>query len=124
MYQNPYLFAGSQMAMNPYQGMAPAAPQMQVTKVNGRNGAMQFQMGPNSSAWLLDETGTISWLCITDGAGYKTVTAYDISPHQDTPAVDVGSLEQRIQRLEEIVNGNATRNTNATRKGKPNDDAD
>ena len=40
MYQNPYQFMGSQAAMNPYQSMmTPAAPQMQVTKVNGAGGA-------------------------------------------------------------------------------------
>ena len=48
------------------------APQMQVTRVSGENGANAFQMGPNSSALLLDETAPIVWFVQTDGAGYKT----------------------------------------------------
>ena len=108
MFQNPYGFIGQPVNLNPYQTVQPAAPQMQVTKLNGRNGAMQYQMGPNSSAWILDESGEISWLIITDGAGYKTVTPYDVKPHQEAPAPDFGSLESRIKRLEELINGNTT----------------
>lgn len=116
--------------LNPYgmqqpQGMPmnyPVSPQMQVTKVNGENGARSFQMGANSSALLLDESGVMVWLCTTDGAGYKSVSAYDIVPHQEVPKPDFGTLESRIQRLEEIVNGNS-RNTASTRKKQSEDDA-
>ena len=101
---NPYSF------MNPYQQQVqPTQPQMQVTRVNGENGARAFQMGANSSALLLDESGLMVWLVTSDGAGYKTVTNYDIKPHQELPKPDYGSLESRIERLEMIVNGN-TRN--------------
>jgi uncharacterized protein GlcG (DUF336 family) len=106
MYQNPYTpFMGSQMAMNPYQGMTPAAqaPQMQVTKVNGEGGANAFSMGPNSSAILLDASGTMIWAVTTDGAGYKTVCPYDISPHKSQAAINYESLENRIKRLEEMI---------------------
>lgn len=111
---NPYMSSGF---ANPY---LPAQPQqsMQITKVNGRNGAMQYAMGPNSSAWILDENGLVSWLCITDGAGYKTVTPYDITPHQDAPAPDYGSLEERIKKLEDVINAD-TRNYSANSKSKP-----
>lgn len=81
-------------------------PQRQeVVKVNGENGARAYPIGPNSSAWLLDESGRISWLVLTDGAGYKTVEPYDIQPHQKAPAPDYTTLEDRIARLEEFVNG-------------------
>lgn len=83
-------------------------PQMQrceVTRVNGRNGAEAFRMSPNSSILLMDENDPIVWLKVTDGAGYATVTPYSIAPYQPTPAVDVASLESRIARLEEILNG-------------------
>ena len=99
---NPYL--------NPY-GIQPQYQQYQqpvsVTKVNGENGARAYQIGPNSSALLLDESGTMVWLCITDGAGYKTVSCYDITPHQAAPTPEYATLEQRITRLEGIINGNA-----------------
>ena len=120
-YQNPFI--------NPY-GYTPSyqIPQMkpqpvQVTRVNGENGAKAYSIGANSSALLLDESGTMVWLVTSDGAGYKTVSAYDIIPHQNTPQPDYGTLEQRIQKLEEIVNGN-TRNTATTRKNKSDDGAD
>lgn len=93
---NPFL---SPYAPAPY--MAPQTqPPTQVTRVNGENGARAYQIGPNSSALLLDESGTMIWLCTTDGAGYKTVSAYDIAPHQAAPAPDFSSLEERIKKLE------------------------
>ena len=114
-FQNPY---------NPYgfqQMQQPMIRPSQVVKVNGENGARAYQIGANSSALLLDESGLIVWLCTTDGAGYKTVSAYDITPHQAAPAPDFGSLESRIKRLEELVNASA--DTTATRKrSKPDSD--
>ena len=89
-YNNPYMPNNFQM---PFQTQA---PQMQVVRVNGRNGAQAYQIGPNSSALLLDESGTLVWLVTTDGASYKTVSPYDISPHQDAPAPDFRGLETRI----------------------------
>lgn len=106
--QNPYMnYMGAQAAMNPYQGIAAAQP-TQVVKVNGENGARTYQLGANSSALLLDESGLMVWLITTDGAGYKTVSAYDITPHTVAQAPDFGSLENRIKRLEEIINGSSS----------------
>lgn len=78
LYQNPYL---NPFGMMPYQQQT--QPASQVVKVNGENGARTYQMGPNSSALLLDESGLLVWLVTSDGAGYKTVTPYDITPHQE-----------------------------------------
>ena len=124
-YQNPFF--------NPYgfmqqaQPVQPVLPAQQVIRVNGENGAKAYQMGANSSALLLDESGLMVWLVTADGAGYRTVSAYDIVPHQEAPKPDYTTLESRIQnvekRLEEIANGNA-RNPNATRKKQPDDGAD
>ena len=113
---NPYGFA--QQAQVPQ-----SMPVTQVIKVNGENGAKAFNMGANSSALLLDESGLMVWLVTSDGAGYKTVSAYDITPHQTTPAPDYGSLESRIKKLEEIVNGN-TKRTAPTGKKQSEDSAD
>ena len=120
--------------INPYGGFgqfpqpAPAQPPpQQVVRVNGDNGARAYQMGANSSALLLDESGSMVWLVTSDGAGYKSVSAYDILPHQEAPKPDYGNLENRIQnvekRLEEIVNGN-TKRTSATGKKQSDDGAD
>ena len=111
MYNNPYL----NPYMNQYQ-QTQAHPQSQVVKVNGENGARAYQIGPNSSALLLDESGTLVWLVVTDGAGYKTVTPYDIAPHQSAPAPDFSTLEQRITKLEGIINEYAANPATATRQ--------
>ena len=119
-YQNPFF--------NPYGFMqqpqpVQPQPQQQVVRVNGENGAKAYGIGANSSALLLDESGTMVWLITSDGAGYKSVSAYDIVPHKAEPSPDYGSLETRIKRLEEIINGN-TRNPSSTSKVKPKDAAD
>lgn len=78
---------------------------MEIIRVNGEGGARAYQMPPSSNALLLDEANPLVWLVQTDGAGYKTVTPYTITPYQAAPAPDLGSLEQRISRLEGILNG-------------------
>ena len=109
MNANPYI--------NAYQ---PAAyqqqPKQEVVKVSGENGARAYPIGPNSSALLLDESGVMIWLVTTDGAGWKTVTAYDITPHQAAPAPDYNTLEQRITRLEGMIINANTSDTTATRQ--------
>ena len=96
--------------MNPYgmqyQPPGVTAAAQQVVRVSGENGARAYQIGPNGSAMLLDESGLMVWLVTSDGAGYKTVQAYDITPHKAEAAPDYGSLEERIRRLEERIHGN------------------
>ena len=97
MFQNPY-----QSRLDAMQ--QPMAQRCEITRVNGRNGAEAYQLPPNSSNLLLDETAPIVWLVQTDGAGYKTLTPYTISPYQAAPPVDVQSLEERVKKLEELIN--------------------
>ena len=112
-YSNPFINPYGYGQQMPGQYMQPGMQgtqmsltnQQQVVRVNGENGARAFQIGANSSALLLDESGLMVWLVTSDGAGYKTVQAYDIAPHQTAQAPDYGGLESRIKRLEEIVNG-------------------
>lgn len=75
----------------------------EVIKVSGKNGVDAYAMAPNSSVLLLDTTAPIVWLVQTDGAGYKTSTAYDITPHASEEEVQFRSLEDRITRLEEVI---------------------
>ena len=91
---------------NPYQHSVPAytTPQ-QVVRVNGRNGAEAYSIGANSSALLLDESGTVVWAITTDGAGYKTIVPYDIVPHQSQEEKTMSSFEERLSRLEALVHG-------------------
>ena len=118
-------YMGSQAAMNAYQGMAMPAPQMQVTKVNGAGGANAFSMGPNSSALLLDASGAMIWAVTTDGAGYKTVVPYDIIPHKDQEKLTFEGLENRIKRLEEMINDrHSETDKRGSHEGKPEAAAD
>lgn len=54
MYTSPYAYP------NPYQNInSHMMPSQQVIKVNGRNGAEAYQMSPNSSVLLLDESAPV-----------------------------------------------------------------
>lgn len=94
----------------------PAQGKQEVVKVSGRSGAEAYFMTPDSSVLLLDKTAPIVWLVQTDGAGYKSLTPYDITPHEEKPPEDkYKSLEERISKLEELINGKSN-TSNAKRK--------
>ena len=61
-------------------------------------------MGPNSEVLLLDETAPIIWLKTTDAGGFPTLTPYDIKLHEEEKPVDYKSLEERLKKLEEMLN--------------------
>lgn len=102
MYDNPMY----NPALMPYLGMPQQRPiqRQEVVKVNGENGARAYQLGANSSALLLDESGSMVWLVVSDGAGYKSVSAYDITPHETVPVPNFADLESRIANLERMMN--------------------
>ena len=98
-----------QYNVNPYQARLnnlqnDFSPKMEIIRVNGKNGAEAFALPPNSSVILLDETAPKIWLKTTDGAGYPTLTAYEIKPYQDEQQTITKSLEMRVSRLEELLN--------------------
>lgn len=94
------------MMYNPYQQSYYPQMRQEVIRVNGKNGADAYQLAPNSSILLLDETAPIIWLKVTDGASYPTVTGYEISPLQtQTADTSYADLESRIAKLEEVING-------------------
>lgn len=74
--------------------------QQNIVRVSGENGAKAYSMAPNSSAILLDEYEAAIWVKITDGAGYPTITKYRIEECKPDK-----TLEERIARLEEVLNG-------------------
>lgn len=76
--------------------------QQEVLKVTGRNGANALNLAPNSSVLALDTSAPIVWLVTTDGAAYKTCTPYEIKPYEE---ISTNSLEKRISRLEELIQG-------------------
>lgn len=94
-----------------YNNFMPYPQRTEVVRVNGRAGAESYAMGPNSSALLLDESGTLVWLATTDGAGYKTVSPYDITPHKQAPVPDYATLDERIKKLEDMIHAAADTST-------------
>ena len=94
----------------PYQQTAyppptPTVPQRtEVIRVHGEEGANAFMMAPNSSAIFLDETQPSVWLKTTDGAGYATVTGYDIIPKQrKDPTIVAEEKPQEVDTFKEDV---------------------
>lgn len=85
-----------------YQPMMQSPQQQEVLKVTGRNGANALNLAPNSSVLALDTSAPIVWLVTTDGAAYKTCTPYEIKPYEE---ISTDSLEKRISRLEELIQG-------------------
>lgn len=103
---NNYGYPGmSNIQDNSYSNNYSIGPKQQVVKVSGKQGVEMYRIGPNSSALLLDESGQLVWLVTTDGAGYKSIYPYDISPHVDPPDPHISELEQRMARMEELLNG-------------------
>lgn len=99
------------------QAIQPQTAQTKVVEVTGRAGAEAYQLGPDSSILLLDNTAPIVWLVKTDGAGYKSLSAYDITPHEEkAPEDQYKSLEERITKLEETINAKQSNTSNAKRK--------
>lgn len=90
----------------------------EIIHVNGQNGAQAFQMLPNSQALLLDDTAPIIWLAQTDGAGYKTVTPYTVTPYQPEPEVNLKDIDARLRKIEEEMS-HAKSNATSSKK-QPN----
>ena len=112
-YQMPGAY-GQYNYMQQMQQPMPQNGQQQIVKVNGENGARAYQMMPNSSVLLLYENNPVVWLAQTDGAGYKTVTPYNITPYAQPEAQDFNSLSDRLKRLEEIIYGKSDITSNGT----------
>lgn len=107
---NPYLNIGGSYSNAPVQS--------QIVRVNSANGANAYSLAPNSTALLLDESAPIVWLVQTDGAGYKTVSAYDIAPHVSQQEQAAQNLEMRVKRLEELINEQSHLSGNARSNDK------
>lgn len=88
---------------NPYQFQL---PQQQITQVNGKASVDTIQLAPNSSILVMDTSAPIVWMCVSDGVGKVTSTPYDIKVHEEVPPVDVQSIEQRLAKLESLMEVN------------------
>lgn len=92
----------------------------QIIKVNGENGANAFSLPPNSSALLLDSTNPRVYLVQTDGAGYKTITAYKIEPYVPEPQPDIMDILARLKKLEESYGKSGFTNDSSSKRNQSN----
>lgn len=86
----------------PFTALPPV--QEEVMQVNGKDGANAVNIAPKSSKLVLDISGSIVWLITTDGAGYKTVTPYDITPHKEEPSPEITGIEELKSRMTDLEN--------------------
>lgn len=115
MWANPY------STTNPY-GQSPILPTVQpyqqpmngITKVNGRDSALQYQLPPNStSPALFDNSGTCFYIVSTDGTGTKTVETFDFTPHVEQPVApseyvsrsEFQEMADKVEQLMGVLNG-------------------
>lgn len=118
--QNPYMQAYQRQ--QGYSG--------QIIQVNGKAGAEALQMEPNSSVYVQDSTqGNRIYLCMTDGAGYKTVRGilgvFEEEQKQQEQKDTLTSIDERLKRVEERLNefaGGSTGTADGTVKKHNADD--
>lgn len=96
MPQNPYMDRLNSMTRQ--NSMMPV--QQEIVRVNGKEGAEAYRMAPNSSVLLLDETAPLVWCKMTDGAGYPTMTAYEITPYTPPAPPDYSTIDARMAQIE------------------------
>lgn len=125
-YNNPY--SGFGVGTNNYIPQPQNSLQGQINgnilKVSGINGVNALNLAPNIQVLALDETAPIVWHISTDSAGYKTPTAYDITPHKDVSEQKQNDFEKRLERLERIVNEQSDNKSNAKRTKSTNETAE
>lgn len=79
--------------------------QQEIPRVRGRQGAEMYNLAPNSSVFLIDETTeNVVWLKMTNTVGYPTIQPYMLTPYEEPKPVDVNDLLNRIAKLEERLN--------------------
>lgn len=132
-YQNmPYSNAYGGFSGNQYNYMPNSQNGLQrqiqgdILRVSGINGVNALNLAPNTSVLALDETAPIVWLVSADGAGYKTPTPYDITPHKDQQSAMQSNFEERLTRLEQIVNEQSdfkSNEQNRVKRAQPTNDS-
>lgn len=80
----------------------------ELVKVSGRGGVDALRVAPRSELLAMDTSRTdvlLAWYIQADDAGYKSVTPYVLTPYTDPAPIDAANIEQRLKRLEEIIDG-------------------
>lgn len=125
---NPYL---PQPVYNPVQQVPQVqpipvvqGPRMEIQSVNGKESALAFAIGPNSSVILADAINPKIWIVTTDSSGFKAVKGFKIIPDEDEPAPEkvqedkMSALEERLTKLEERMNDYGQSNSKSAWQNK------
>lgn len=96
-----------QANLNPYQQNIWGnyrAPTYRADPIHGENAAWQFPIG-SGEIYLPDADEDIIWWIRVDANGVKSVTPFDVLPHQKPVPVDINELAAKVATLEEKLNG-------------------
>ena len=97
-YQQPNLWGN-------YSSQPQRLPIYHAEPIHGENAAWAFPMGPNSEIWLPDADRDLVWWIRTDMNGNKTVTPFDVKPHEEPKQIDMEEILARLGAVEEWING-------------------
>ncbi len=115
---NPYYTNPVNSMVPNYQPVIPAqGPHMEIQRVNGKESAYAYSIGPNSSVILVDNLAPKIWIVTTDSSGYKAITGFKIIPDDEESAEPIQieetksdedpeyikKLIERIDKLEERI---------------------
>lgn len=107
MYNNYPGWVGQVQMPNPANMYQRNQPIHMMIRVHGKEGVDAFQMGPDSDALLLDDTGPYIWAKITDGAGYSDPVRYrlvpdpvkELTPGDYVTRDELAQLNEKIDKL-------------------------
>lgn len=81
-------------------GRRPDPPRYDLIFVKGRQGALSFEMGPNSRVLLPDADEPVVWFVCTDELGRKsTCVDYDMVIRKHEPEPTTQELKETIAKL-------------------------
>lgn len=80
---NPYYTPMQNPVVPNYPVVQQSAPHMEIQRVNGKESAYAYNIGPNSSVILVDNLAPKIWMVTTDSSGYKAVNGFKVIPDDD-----------------------------------------
>ena len=82
---------------------ASRGPAYRADPINGENAAWQFPIG-SGEIYLPDANEDIIWWIRVDQNGNKSVTPFDVTLHKKPEPIDMNTILNRLDALEEKVN--------------------
>ena len=130
---NPYFTPVQNPIVPNYPVVQQPAPHMEIQRVNGKESAFAYPIGPNSSVVLVDNLASKIWIVTTDSSGFKAVNGFKVIPDdeeayppiqqdqeikmEENPAVK--ELTDRIEKLEERMDSYVKPDTKSFGQNKP-----